>query len=229
MLQIHHNPTRMVIFIAEPVFWNITDRSVPTVKYTLTINAGRPYARWFWLRWSQRASASGSKTSCRSGPKRRIIALTTREIQGCRKDRDRQNGHRDMEERVAINLEQSWLPRLRDLKQSRQRTIRFIELILIVLTSFVILLLGSFSYNAINNNFQLSAGLGFLAFLVGLLLFIMKILSTMQGCNDALVAIECYVYMRDDNGLTGALVKIECLGHLRELLDDYGKLTKLVR
>src|SRR5215469_3710423 len=103
-----------------------------------------------------------------------------------------------MEERVAKDLETTWVPRLRDLRQTRQHTIHFIQLI-------VFGLMGSMIYQyIIHNTFQLSAGISIIL-LVGLLLLVIRCLGTVQGCNDALVAIECYVYMRDSDGLTNAL------------------------
>jgi hypothetical protein len=127
--------------------------------------------------------------------------------------------------KTARNLQAHWIPQLRHLRQAREKTIKLCEVLLGGATIIAFFLFIAFAYIYLSNGkFPLELA-PFFFIPIGIFVFAAVFLCRIQSCNDAIVKIECFVHLRDSDGLINALSEITCLAKLRELIDDFSRIT----
>lgn len=126
---------------------------------------------------------------------------------------------------IVRDLQALWVPQLRALIERRKWAIRFLRAAVCIplflgVAAVAVALAGK------GNLFNL---LIFCVVALAIPAAVCNFLGKLSSCNDSLVVVEAYIYLRDRNGFIKALSKVECLGGLRGFVDDAIRITSSVR
>jgi hypothetical protein len=136
-----------------------------------------------------------------------------------------------LSDKVVADLQQFWIPQLRKIREQREDTCKILKWLLLgSVVTIGALALFIFGYTVMHGteNINLIVPV-MLTLLLGVPAIAAIYLAKIQECNDTLVQIEVFIYLRDQLLFVKSLHKIECLGRkMKGLIEDVAGVIKPV-